>query len=54
MTLRRHLGTRLLPPDPKGFSALTPILIGNHQVPPWTEVAIDYRVRRQEPMGLQR
>ncbi len=40
-----HLGTRLLPPDPEGLGASAAILSGGHQMPTWTEVAVDRAVR---------
>ncbi len=52
MISRCHLGTRLLPPDLECLVARTAVLSGGHQVPPWTEVTIDHRVRREEPLNL--
>ena len=49
---RRHLDARLLPPDLASLIARAAVLFGSHKVPPRTEVTIDQRVRRQEPLGL--
>jgi Resolvase, N terminal domain len=41
---RCDLDARLLPPHPEGFGASTPILSRGHQMPSWTEMAVDHRV----------
>ena len=44
VTSRCHLDACLLPPDPEGLVTRTAVLIGGHQVPPRTEVAVDHGV----------
>ena len=52
MISRCRRDTRSLPSDPESLVARTAVLIGGHQAPPWTEVAIDHRVSREEPLSL--
>src|SRR5215218_5302802 len=49
---RCDLDARLLPPHPEGFGASTPILSRGHQMPSWTEMAVDHRVGGQEALRL--
>jgi hypothetical protein len=47
-----HLDARLPLPDPEGVVTSTAVPAGCHQVPPRPEVAVDHRVRREEPLCL--
>jgi hypothetical protein len=38
--LCRHLGTRLLLPDPEGLRASASVAAGGHEVPAWAEKAV--------------
>jgi hypothetical protein len=52
--LCRHLGTRLLLPDPEGFRASASVVAGCHEVSSWAEMAVDHAVRQKEALPLGR
>ena len=48
----RHLDARLLRPDPEGSGTSASITARLHEVAPWSEMAVNDPVRRQEVLRL--